>query len=221
MRVRPNQLSVRKTLCLGSAVSAAFMAPSLAAASEITVEWNGAFEIPDIVDPPGVFLDLDVAPDPEGQNIIDDLDVSMLLPHTWQGDLIIMLEHVDSGRTAVLLDRPGSLGKGGYGFSADNYGNPDTGEQFFLDDEAETPYDVPYVEGPGIPNVTGNWIPDTDLLATFDGDSIVGTWRYWIADQGGGDVGVLNTLTFHFSTIPQPGAMIVFMLMSLGEKRRR
>ena len=76
--------------------------------SEITVEWSGVFNIPDIVDPPGVFIDLTVSPDPAGMNIIEDLDVGLIIPTTWQGDLIISLEHVESGRFHRLLDRPGS-----------------------------------------------------------------------------------------------------------------
>ena len=197
-------------------------------ASEITVEWNGVFNIPDLVDPPGVFLDITVTPDPAGMNLIEDLDVSLLIPTTWQGDLIISLEHVDSGRFHTLLDRPGSLGAGGYGFSADNYGNSTTGERFILDDESPNPYDVPFVEGPGIPDVTGRWQPDTDPLSSFDGDLIAGTWRVWFADLGGGDVAHVETIGLHFKTIPAPmsGVLIAGWLCARvssprGRHRRR
>jgi hypothetical protein len=84
-------------------VTAAVLAPVLwlappAAASEITVEWSGNFGIPDIVDPPGVFLDITVSPDVGGMNVIEDLDLGLIISTTWQGDLIIALEHVESGR---------------------------------------------------------------------------------------------------------------------------
>ena len=140
----------------------------------LRIVWNTEVKI---VDPPGVFLDLEVEPDPDGMNIITDLDVGWIITTTWQGDLIIAVEHVDTGRFHTLLDRPGSP-PSGFGFSADVYGNPATGERFTLDDEADNPYDVPFVRSPGIPNVTGRWQPDSDPLASFDGDSIVGTWRW-------------------------------------------
>ena len=89
-------------------------------------------------------------------NVIEDLDVGLLIPTTWQGDLSISLEHLDSGSFHTLLDRPGSPEVNIFGFSADNYGNTTTGEHFVLDDEAANPYDVPFVGSPGIPDVTGS-----------------------------------------------------------------
>ncbi len=94
-------------------------APPLAA-SEITVVWTGVFDIPDIAPPPGVFIDINVTPDPSGMNVIEDLDVGLLIPPTWQGDLSISLEHLDSGSFHTLLDRPGSPEVSIFGFSADN-----------------------------------------------------------------------------------------------------
>jgi len=185
-------------------------------ASEITVEWNGVFNIPDIVDPPGVFIDITVTPDPAGMNFIEDLDVGLLIATTWQGDLIISLEHLDSGRFHTLLDRPGSPEVNLFGFSADNYGNASTGELFVLDDEAANAYDVPFVGSPGIPDVTGHWQPDTDPLSLFDGDLITGTWRVWFADQGGGDLAQAQSIALHFKTIPAPAAGAVLAAWLAG-----
>ncbi len=184
-------------------------APPLAA-SEITVVWTGVFDIPDIAPPPGVFIDIAVTPDPAGMNVIVDLDVGLLIPTTWQGDLSISLEHLDSGSFHTLLDRPGSPEVSIFGFSADNYGNTTTGEHFVLDDEAANPYDVPFVDSPGIPDVTGSWQPDTDPLSSFDGDLITGTWRVWFADQGGGDLAHVEGIALHFKTIPVPATGVVF-----------
>ena len=206
-------------------VAAALMLPAAQlAASQITVEWTGVFNIPDIVDPPGVFIDITVTPDPRGMNIIEDLDVGLLIPTTWQGDLIISLEHLETGSFHTLLDRPGSLGQNIYGFSGDNYGNTATGEYFRLDDEAANPYDVPFVSSPGIPNVTGRWQPDTDPLSSFDGELIIGTWRFWFADQGGGDLAHVEGLALHFKTIPAPATGVVFvtwMAWATGRAQRR
>jgi hypothetical protein len=206
-------------------VTAALLAPifllaSPAAGSEIIVEWSGNFGIPDIVDPPGVFLDIEVGPDPAGMNIIEDLDLGWIIPTTWQGDLIISLEHVESGRFHRLLDRPGDPPVG-YGFSADNYGNSVTGKHFVLDDEAPHPYDFPDVDLPGIPDVIGLWQPDTDPLSSFDGDSIVGTWRLWFADLGGGDLAFVENIALHFTTVPAPGAGALLVLWVMGRRRRR
>ena len=198
------------------------MAAPVASGSVITVQWSGDFGIPDIVDPPGVFIDIAVTPDPGGMNVIEDLDLGLVISTTWQGDLIIALEHVESGRFHRHLDRVGSLTPDGYGFSADNFGNQATGERFVLDDEAPNPYDVPYVEGHGIPDVTGSWQPDTDPLSAFDGDSIVGTWRLWFADQGGGDLAFVKNIDLHFTTtIPSPGAGAPFVIWLVCRHRRR
>ncbi len=192
-------------------VAAGLLLPAAGlAASQITVEWTGVFNIPDIVAPPGVFIDIAVTPDPRGMNIIEDLDVGLLIPTTWQGDLIISLEHLESGSFHTLLDRPGSPEVNIFGFSADNYGNTATGEYFMLDDEAANPYDVPFVSSPGIPDVTGYWQPDTDPLSSFDGDVITGTWRFWFADLGGGDLAHVEGLALHFKTIPGPATGVVF-----------
>ncbi|MHC4217354.1 MAG: hypothetical protein ACYSU7_02755 [Planctomycetota bacterium] len=195
------------------------LAPS-AFGSEITVEWVGDFGIPDIIDPPGVFIDVEVTPDPAGMNIIEDLDLGLIIATTWQGDLIISLEHLESGRFHRLLDRPGNYPGSVYGFSADNYGILATSERFVLDDEALNPYDRPYVESPGIPDVTGHWQPDTDPLSSFDGDSIVGTWRLWFADQGGGDLAFVRNIALDFQTIPAPAAAAPLVWWLIRPRRR-
>ena len=56
---------------LVGAVLAVVLTPALSA-SQITIEWNGIFDIPDIVDPPGVFVEIIVAPDPGGMDLITD-----------------------------------------------------------------------------------------------------------------------------------------------------
>ena len=73
-----------------------------------------------------------------------------------------------------------------------------------LDNEAANPYDVPFVGSPGIPDCTGHWQPDTDPLSSFDGDLIMGTWRGWFTDLGGGDLAHVESIALHFKTIPAP-----------------
>ena len=80
------------------------------------------------------------------------------------------------------------------------------------------------MSSPGIPDVVGHWQPDTDPLASFDGDVIVGTWRVWFADQGGGDLAHVENITLHFTTIPGPsavGLLAGWIFAQRGRGRRR
>ena len=61
-----------------------------------------ALTIPDS-DPAGVSTTITV---PAGGSLTD-LDFSTNTTHTWVGDLIYTLEHVDTGTTVTLIDRPG------------------------------------------------------------------------------------------------------------------
>lgn len=190
--------------------------PAFADALQIfEINPNAGFPPNDITE-----FDILVEPDPSCP-IVVDIDVGVMIPHTWQGDLKLILTHTDSGNSTVLFDRPGSPQDNMFGFSADNYGNPETGELFFLDDEADELYDSrPFgnVPSPGIPNVTGNWIPEGSL-AVFDGLDASGVWRLRIEDNGGADVGALNTLALYITTgpnpIPEPSPIAVIVLASI------
>jgi len=120
----------------------------------------------------------------------------LIIPHTWQGDVIAKLRHEVSGIEVTLIDRPGGTGTG-VGFSADNFGNNTTGIPFVLDDSAATTYDLPQVAAPGTANVTGSWKPD-DLsftLAAFNGLTAATVWTLTVSDNAGGDVGTLVSWT--------------------------
>src|SRR6185436_1377202 len=96
--------------------------------------------------------------------IITDLNVGLIISHTWQGDVIATLEHVGFGGPVSLINRPGGTGTA-VGYSADNFGNLANNQYFVLDDEALGVYDTPAFGGvgptaTGTNNVTGNWKPD-------------------------------------------------------------
>ena len=213
---------------IGLTVASAVLIPAgMAAAGTYDYQWNGFLDIPDS-DPAGTFVDI-VVPD---SFTIADLNVDLIIEHTWQGDLIVTLEHLDDGVTAGLLYRPGDSLSAGFGFSADNIGNPATGEPMWLDDEADAPYDsaqpngIGAVADPGIDNVTGSWIPYgaggvMGELANFDNTDAAGTWRLHVSDTATGDTGAILQYSLHFTAVPAPGALALLGLAGLAGRRRR
>jgi hypothetical protein len=112
---------------------------------------------------------------------IVDLDVTLVVDHTFVGDLWVQLEHVDTGTTVRLLDRPGR--PPGPGCSGDDI-------EAVFDDEAgsaaETTCVTPgpvAIEGPVRP-----WRP----LGAFDGEDLSGDWRIRISDRRRGNRGTVR-----------------------------
>ena len=167
----------------------------------------------------GATLDLVITDDA----IIKDLNVGLIITHTWQGDLSVTLEHVGFGGPVSLINRPG-VPQTVNGFSADNFGNLTSGVQFVLDDLAANVYDAPSVAAPGTANITGPWKPDGGSLATFNGQSTLGTWRLRVLDSAALDTGAIRTLALLFDVNPIPGAgslALLGMAGVLGGRRRR
>jgi gliding motility-associated-like protein len=108
----------------------------------------------------------------EDNFIIDDINVSVDISHTWDSDLRIVLIE-PTGADFIFL----SFENGG---SDDNY----TGTTF--DDDATTPI------GSGSATFTGTFIPD-EPLSTFNGTLSRGTWTLAIVDMFNGDGGSLNS----------------------------
>ena len=162
--------------------------------------------------------------------IITDLNVGLIITHTWQGDVIATIEHVGFGPAVLLINHPGQTAPLGGGYSADNFGNITTGAHFVLDDEAAGVYTTPAQGGvgptaTGTANVTGNWKPDggpTDGigdLSVFDGQNVQGTWRLNVRDTFSADVGFIRSLQI---TIPGPASLALLGLAGLaGNSRRR
>jgi VCBS repeat-containing protein len=115
---------------------------------------------------------------------LDDLDLDVRMTHTWIGDLIFTLRHVQTGTTLTVIDRPGiPLPQGGAGCQGDN---PDV----IIDDEGTIPADTGCVNtNPGYP-VGARVIPN-NLLAAFDGEAFAGTWELSISDRAAQDTGTL------------------------------
>ena len=102
---------------------------------------------------------------------VGDVDVSVNLTHTFDGDLDIYLY----GPTGTYVDLSYHNGGGG-----DNF----TGTTF--DDEAST-----YIYS-GTPPFSGSFKPQNANLSAYDGQISAGNWCLYVADTAGGDSGVLS-----------------------------
>ncbi|MGB0371410.1 MAG: S8 family serine peptidase [Opitutales bacterium] len=102
---------------------------------------------------------------------IEDLDLYLDIEHTYVGDLIVTLRHVDSGASSTVISRPSSG-------TADDI-------KIILDDEALN--DV----GNGAPyTLWERYIPENPL-SVFDGINMAGTWEITVADRATADTGIL------------------------------
>jgi subtilisin-like proprotein convertase family protein len=121
---------------------------------------------------------------PPGAGKITDLDVSLDIFHSFDGDLIVTLTHVPTGTSVVLFS-----GVGG------------TNEGFLvrLTDEAGT--DINGATNPKPDGaISGTFNPGgTALLSAFDGQDASGEWRLTITDNSAGDSGTLYGWQLHFS----------------------
>jgi len=123
----------------------------------------------------------------EGPGVITDLDVGVLITHTYVGDLRVTLTHVDTGTVVTIIDRPGAPTTT-FGCSGDNINAT-------LDDEASLP-----VEGQcraATPTISGLVKPNNPLSA-FDGEGLGGTWRLTVTDWATLDHGFLEAWSLHF-----------------------
>lgn len=57
-----------------------------------------------LTDPGSVSDDMTIT----GGEELADLNVTLDIDHSWVGDMIVTLEHVDTGTSVVMIDRPGS-----------------------------------------------------------------------------------------------------------------
>jgi len=116
---------------------------------------------------------------------IDRLSFFLGIRHTFVGDLNVTLEHVESGLSARIVERPG---EGTFGCS---------GNDMFIDfDDGASAADAECLDS-GLNNASGQAYANetystTDPLSVFDGASTQGTWRLTVSDNVGSDTGTLE-----------------------------
>jgi len=130
--------------------------------------------IPD-QDPAGAVKTLNITDD----FMIDDLDVTVNITHTYISDLDLFLVS-PWGDTVQLAEDPTSFPPGA------NMTN------CRFDDEAATPFDYTTLTAP----FTGSWQPFEDL-ELFEGFSCEGTWTLHAVDNESADTGTIGIFTVH------------------------
>ncbi|HQN07044.1 MAG TPA: proprotein convertase P-domain-containing protein [Thermoanaerobaculia bacterium] len=116
---------------------------------------------------------------------VGSLVVSLVVTHTYVGDLIFRLTHVESGTTVTLLHRPlvpDPNPTAQCGCSNDNL-------NVVFDDAAATAADG---QCSGNPAINGRFRPYTPLSA-FAGAPLAGTWRLTAVDMAGQDTGSISS----------------------------
>lgn len=139
--------------------------------------------------PGGVLVDTFNVPDTFS---IADLNVDLVINHTWVGDLVVTIEH--NGTSVTIVDRPGYAGSG-FGCGSDNL-------NIILDDEGQGGP----VETQCVANLTSppNYVPNNPLSA-FDGMNGSGLWTITVTDSEGFDTGSLIQWSLHFG---EPGGSV-------------
>ena len=156
----------------------------------------------------------------------------MGLEHTWVGDLIVTLTHVESGATATIFDSVGFPAEtfgfpaqldGSYVFNDNIYNpsNPASGSFWAAADAAGIgviPTAFYYATGYGSPSFVS-------MDTAFAGVTSAGTWRLDVVDTFAAfDDGALFkwVLVLDGTPVPAPGAIALLGLAGLlGPSRRR
>jgi subtilisin-like proprotein convertase family protein len=115
---------------------------------------------------------------PGSAGIIQDLDVSLDIAHTFDGDLDVTLARAQPATSMTLFT---------------DVGGTDAGFQIRLNDEAGT--DIGSADNPTDGPISGTFNPEgTELLSIFDGQDATGRWTLSVTDDNsaGADIGTLQ-----------------------------
>lgn len=151
---------------------------------------------------------------------ISDVIVTLGITGGWNGDYYAYLRH-GSSAFAVLLNRVGTPGNGGYGYGDTGFGADGGGQALTLSDAGT--FDVhtyqahsPLYNGSG--QLTGTWQPDgSSFASSFGGMDPNGAWTLFIADLSTVGVGTLQNWSVRFTPVPESSTFITsaFLLLPL------
>ena len=119
---------------------------------------------------------------------LEDLDVQVMIEHTFVGDLLVTLTHVDTGTNVFLVNRAaaGECSEDNINATFDDEAARFAGFECSIHD----------------PALGGGLVPD-GFLGDLLGESLAGTWRLEITDEAAMDVGSLVSWCLHAnSTAP-------------------
>ncbi len=114
---------------------------------------------------------------------ITDVNVEIDIAHTYVGDLVAILRHVDTGTEVELFNQPGVPGS--------TFGCGDDDINCTFDDES-TNGTVEGVCNGTTPAYSGDYNPE-QLLSAFNGEDRAGTWELVVSDVAGGLVGSIQS----------------------------
>jgi subtilisin-like proprotein convertase family protein len=115
-----------------------------------------------------------------------DVDIDLILEHTFDGDLNISITYDDGMNPPTIVDL--SSGNGGGG---DNYGDPVGGVPTLFDSEAAIAITA------GAPPYLGPHRPEQSLAVLY-GREKCATWTLTMTDVAAGDVGLLHQWSLNF-----------------------
>ncbi|MFP8873206.1 MAG: proprotein convertase P-domain-containing protein, partial [Myxococcota bacterium] len=122
-----------------------------------------------------------------------DLEVEVVISHTYIGDLTVTLTHVETGTSAVLIDQPGEPDQT-FGCSGDDI-------EATLSDAATLPVEDECAST--TPSIQGKFTPNNPL-DVFDGESTAGNWKLTVSDASAQDTGTLDEWTLLVNPPPPP-----------------
>ena len=121
---------------------------------------------------------------------ITDLDIQLVVTHTWVGDLKFTLSN--GGAPVAFYDRPGYTGSG-FGCSGNNINATVNDEGPDGDVESQCG-NLPATSGDRI----GGDPASSTLLTAFDGQPLADSWTLNASDSAGGDTGTITSWCLKF-----------------------
>ena len=113
---------------------------------------------------------------------IYDMNIRLEITHSWVGDLMVRLKNNQTGKTSLLLDRPG--------YPASESGCSGDGIGAIFDDEITIPAEnICYS---GATSIAGIYLP-VETLSNVDDELFAGTWSLQVSDHDSGDTGKLKS----------------------------
>jgi len=148
------------------------------------------------------------------------------LQHSWIGDLILTVTHLETGSTATLFNRVGTTSNLNSTGDSSNVGNivgGPNGTYTFADNSpsiwteaanGDTDFTVPG----GTYEASGANEAFVSLNSRFAGESTLGNWQFNISDNNANEIGSFLQTSVEFETaaaVPEPGTMATVVLGTL------